>query len=182
MSGQPLTVLERAEQRENYTTSTDVTELTWLADWRAVGLPYCSLYVIAPLDGWPCKIGISTNPLKRINALQTSVWKQLEVKWCGFVGTTNIARSLERRCHEALTEQAKWLHGEWFDLRPDKAIELIGFEAALAGVELVTSLPEGKPRAFVQALFDQKYTRPSGMAAQIDRKHKSTGIKYDIDA
>lgn len=158
MRGQQRTawqLIERETQMGGVPKNVD--SLTWLADWRAVGLPYCSVYVIAPLDGWPCKIGISTSAYKRLVQLQTSVWKQLEVKWCGWLPSVKDARSLEKRCHTTLTDTGKWLHGEWFDLRPDKAIELVEFEAALAGVSPSTELPPGVSRDFVQKLFDARY-------------------------
>ncbi len=56
-----------------------------------------TIYVLSEGEDGPCKIGISTNPMKRINGLQTACWKQLEVKFCGFVATTNVARELEKK-------------------------------------------------------------------------------------
>lgn len=160
MSGQQLTALERAEQHDRdglAVASRDVSGQVWMANWRDLKLPYCSIYIIAPIDGWPCKIGISTSPVKRINGLQTSVWKQLEVKWCGYLASVHEARELEKRSHMALTSLAKWLHGEWFDLRPDKAAELVAFEAAIAGIEVTTKLPAGPALDYVERFFAERF-------------------------
>lgn len=178
MHGKQLTALQRAEQRDYFGPSKagHVEDLTWMADWRAIGLPYCSVYVVAPIDGWPCKIGISTNPMKRVSALQTASWKQLEVAWCCFVESVNVAKALERRSHDALTQQSLWLHGEWFDLRPDKAKELVAFEAALAGVETQEALPPGVALDFVRKLFESRYCSPSGMRGQVERRAAYLGL------
>jgi hypothetical protein len=164
--------MQVAEQRNGFSPSTKVEKFVWMANWRDMKLPYCSVYVIAPIDGWPCKIGISTYALKRVMALQTSVWKQLEVKFCGFVANTQAAREIEQRCHKALTDQSKWLHGEWFDLRPDAAMDLVRFEAEMAGIEMRDMLPtEGPIYDHVSKFFDKKYASPSGQMGQIERYH-----------
>jgi hypothetical protein len=172
MRGQQLTALQVAEQRNGFSPSTKVENFVWMANWRDMKLPYCSVYVIAPIDGWPCKIGVSTYALKRVIGLQTSVWKQLEIKFCGFVENTRAAREIEQRCHRSLTDQAKWLHGEWFDLRPDAAMELVKFEAELAGIEMHDKLPsEGPIFDHVRKFFDSKYVAPAGQIAQIERAY-----------
>lgn len=177
MSGQQLTALERLEQHEYLGGSAPLASLVWLADWRAIRVPYCSIYVIAPADGWPCKIGISTAPRKRVAGLQTACWKQLDVKWCGFLANVQQAKELERRAHRALTDQAKWLHGEWFDLRPDKAVDLVQFEAALGGMEVQTELPAGISRDFVYKLLQADYSPGKGMEKRLDREAEFFGRK-----
>lgn len=173
MSGQQLTALQRAERHsDDFGPGRDVSDMVWLADWRAMRLPYCSVYVIAPMDGWPCKIGVSTNPSKRVNTLQTACWKQLHVAWCCFVGTVNAASKLEKQCHSALSDQGKWLHGEWFDMRPDKASELVMFEAVLAGIEYHTELPDGVAKDFVEKLYRARYAEPKGMREKAERDAK----------
>lgn len=172
MRGQQLTALQVAEQRNSFSSSTRVEDHVWMANWREMKLPYCSIYVIAPIDGWPCKIGVSTFPLKRVMGLQTSVWKQLEVKFSAFMATTQVARDLERRCHQALSDQSKWLHGEWFDLRPEAAIDLVRFEAELAGIELQERLPsDGDIYKHVRSFFEKRYVNPAGMVGAIERNH-----------
>ena len=116
---------------------------------------------------------------QRISSLQTACWKQLEVKWCAWLPTLQQTKELERRSHEALTRENRWLHGEWFDLRPDKASQMVQFEAALAGMELHTSLPPGAAKDFVQKLFDSRYSTPSGMRGEIERHAEYRG--YDND-
>lgn len=177
MHGRQLTALQRAEQRDVFDPGRDVMDLVWLADWRSMGLPYCSVYVVAPIDGWPCKIGISTNPMKRIATLQTSCWKQLEVAWCGWAPTLQDAKAIEIRAHQALSDQALWLHGEWFDLRPDKAAELVAFEASLAGIECQTTLPPGVASDFVQKLYTSRYGTPGGIRDKAERDHEKLVIK-----
>lgn len=106
----------------------------WMVDWRKYGLSRCSLYVICPENGWPCKIGISVAPRKRLNALQTSVWKRLKVAGCYWLPTAKEARQLEKAIHETLTDDNIWLHGEWFDMRPEQAMEIVEFKAEVLGL------------------------------------------------
>lgn len=108
----------------------------WLADWKSFNLPYCSLYIVSPDGGWPCKIGISTNARKRLIGLQTSVWKPLKVTHCYWTATVHEARALEKAIHARLTEDNMWLHGEWFAMRPNEAKEIVEFVSLVEGIEL----------------------------------------------
>jgi hypothetical protein len=179
---QQLTALQRAERHSSdFGPGRDVGDLLWLADWRAMGSARCSIYVVSPMDGWPCKIGISTAPAKRVAGLQTSVWKQLKVAWSGFLPTMQQAKHLEGNAHSTLTERALWLHGEWFDLRPDKAEELVKFEAMLLGLELVDVLEHGTAeRDFVQKTYDSQYGTVSGMMAKIERDATWRGFGVNL--
>ena len=169
MHGKQRTALQIAERHEEIGPYGDLSDQVWMADWRSMGMPYCSIYVVAPIDGWPCKVGISTNPMKRVSSLQTACWKQLEVAWCGFLGTVKQAADLERRAHQALTNQSLWLHGEWFDLRVDDAKSMVRFEAMLAGLEMHETLPEGAAMDFVKKLYDSRYGTPSALDHRIAR-------------
>jgi hypothetical protein len=108
----------------------------WLADWKRYKLPYCSLYVVSPDGNWPCKVGISVNPYKRLLSLQTSVWKRLKVTDCFWLEGVKEARELEKQVHRRLTGDNVWLHGEWFDMRPKDAREMIEFVSAVEGIEV----------------------------------------------
>jgi len=35
-----------------------------------------------------------------------------------------------------LDEEGLWLHGEWFDMRPEQAVDAIRFQAAVTGIEI----------------------------------------------
>lgn len=52
--------------------------------------------------------------------------------WCRSVKEAN---TLELAMHQTLTEDGKWLHGEWFDMRATDAIELLHFKASVLGIE-----------------------------------------------
>lgn len=183
MHGRQQTVLERAEQHNSDYShpSADVSGMVWLADWRALKLPYCSVYIIAPIDGWPCKIGISTNPMKRVNTLQTSVWKQLEVKWCGYLTTVHDARKLESRSHRVLSDLAKWLHGEWFDLRPDRAADLVEFEAMMGGLDVQTKLPPGTATDYVVNLHRARFHSRQAQMDRLQRYSDTSILKWTSD-
>lgn len=113
----------------------DPARHVWLADWKGFGKPYCTLYVVSPDNGWPCKIGISTRPFQRVGQIQVSVWKPIKVDYSVWCPSTKEARRLEKALHDDLSADAKWLHGEWFDLRPEDTIKLIKFKASIIGVE-----------------------------------------------
>lgn len=56
------------------------------------------------------------------------------------------AREVEKRAHQILSEEDKLMHGEWFDVRPDKAMEVIEFAAMAVNVELRKDIPDEKVR------------------------------------
>ena len=116
-----------------------------MVDWKRYGLPYCSIYIVAPDGHWPCKIGISNYARKRLNVLQTSHWKRLEVARCFWAPSVNDARRIEKKAHEILKEGGLYLLGEWFDRTPEKAAEVIEFAALTEGVELSEKV--GHPEA-----------------------------------
>jgi len=120
----------------------DEAKQVWLADWKAWGLPYCSIYVIAPEGHWPCKIGISVNASKRVRTLQTSHWKMLVVAKCYWAPTVADARKVEQKAHEMLKADDAYLLGEWFDKTPEKAAEVIEFAAMTTGVDLHDEIEE----------------------------------------
>ena len=182
MHGKQLTALQRAERHDDdFGPGRDVSDLLWLADWRAMKLPFCSVYIVSPLDGWPCKIGISTSPQKRVAGLQTACWKQLRVAWSGYLPNIQQAKGLEQKAHQSLTDQSLWLHGEWFDLRPDKAQELVSFEAMMMGLDLKTVLEEGsEERAFVQEVYSRRYGTASGMRQKTERDAQWRGHDVHI--
>jgi hypothetical protein len=138
---------------ENYLTfgtgSTDPNEMLWTIDWRDYDRPYCSLYVVTPDNDWPCKVGISVSPRKRVMGLQTSVWRPLKVAACFWCPTIQDARRLEMRVHQMLTDDKKWMHGEWFDMKPGPTCEMINFAACIAGIECNSTIDEPEIRAAV---------------------------------
>jgi hypothetical protein len=120
----------------------DARKAVWLVNWKAWDLPYCSLYVVSTDSKWPCKIGISIDPYKRIGGIQTGVWRRVDVHKCFYLKTVKQARALEQKIHQTLTDQGKWLHGEWFDLRPEQTTDIIEFEAMVLGLEINSEIED----------------------------------------
>ena len=137
----------------------------WLVDWKAYGLKYCSLYVVCTDSRWPCKIGISVNARKRVMGIQTGVWRPISVHKCFYLPTVNEARALERKVHDTLTIQGKWLHGEWFDMRPEQAADLIEFEAMILGLECRSEIEDEEIVSDLRSTFFE-------MTAWIDYQEK----------
>lgn len=81
------------------------------------------LYVIGPLDG-PQKIGISKNPHSRLRSLQTGHPNKLFLNHSIEVPKDRV-RLLERMIHQDLSHRRT--NGEWFDLSPKEAEELLEF-------------------------------------------------------
>lgn len=125
----------------------EVDDALWMVDWKKYGLPHCTLYVVSTDSLWPCKVGISVAPRKRIVSLQTSVWRPLHVADCMWMPTVAEAKRLEGEVHRRLAEDGKWLHGEWFDLRAKEAADLVRFTADVVGIECRSTVPEGPVRA-----------------------------------
>lgn len=85
------------------------------------------VYVIShSRDGQPCKpvkIGISANAETRLRGLQTANPSRL-ILICTFnFPNQNMARMIEEAFHETMA--AKRLSGEWFDMSPLMAVELM---------------------------------------------------------
>jgi hypothetical protein len=88
----------------------------------------CFIYLIATKTktgkaGRPVKIGIAENPEKRLRSISTASSKALglyEKWWCP---SRYIARTMEREIHVLMDRDR--LHGEWFNLGPGFAWQLI---------------------------------------------------------
>ena len=84
------------------------------------------IYVIAPegTGASPCKIGISTNPDRRLRQLQTGFPHRLRVHHREAVDDDK-ARLLERLLHRDIGHLRQ--SGEWFDIAVDEAIGHVKF-------------------------------------------------------
>lgn len=167
--GARLTALE-----SNFVRRDADKENLWLVDWRDYGLPHCSIYVVAADNRWPCKIGISTYPGKRVRSLQTSVWRPLHVAKCYWAPTVKEARRLEMAVHRRLTEESRWLHGEWFDMHPDKASEMIEFVSLVEGVDISNEIPDASIAKDVRHMAEL-YHDPKRKCELSDSFQKSFG-------
>lgn len=151
-----------------------IEDLVWLVDWKAHDLPYCSLYVVTPDNNWPCKIGISVFPRKRVASLQTSVWRPLNVAHCVWALNSQEARRLEKKIHATLTEDNKWLHGEWFDMRPDDALEMINFCAAVEGVEISDKIEDAAALKTMNGML--KLTGTEAVLHSVEMTYRRIGL------
>ncbi len=96
------------------------------------------LYVIAPDENGPCKIGYTTNIGLRHTALQVGCWLPLGVfavrvcfkrqggHWKTLRSSMRAgARFVESEVHKKLKELDFHLRGEWFDVTPSEALEVV---------------------------------------------------------
>jgi len=73
----------------------------------------CFLYLIHCTDSDFYKVGISNNPISRLEGLQTSCPHRLDlIATCGFE-TMAKARQAEMQAHQSLA--GSLIHGEWFE-------------------------------------------------------------------
>lgn len=151
----------------------DPHKFMWLVNWRDYNLPFCTVYIVAPDNGWPCKIGVSVHPERRVKDLQTSVWKPLAVAHSFCCASTKSARSLEAKAHETLTEMNRWLHGEWFDMRPDEAADIVRFAATVIGVECSEKIEDTEVLADIVAFVQDSRVDNARQARQSDMKKQS---------
>lgn len=77
------------------------------------------LYVIAPNEAGPSKIGFSNDPDKRVRQLQTGCPERLSLQYVQETTLTE-ARRIEKSIHQTLGYLRKT--GEWFDLTVSDAI------------------------------------------------------------
>lgn len=83
------------------------------------------VYIIGA-TGDPVKIGIALNPHGRRSELQVGHHRALNLY---FEAEATDARAVEREAHRRLSDQR--LSGEWFDVSPDQAIQVV--RAIIAG-------------------------------------------------
>ena len=131
----------------------------WRIDWKKSGFDFCCVYVIGPDKKWPMKIGISTSPAKRLNAMQTALWDPLVVHKLYFANSSAEAREVEQAAHQWLREKGKALLGEWFDARPDDAAAAVEFAALMTGIEISKEPPCGIGHDVVQDMMQRVYER-----------------------
>lgn len=110
------------------------------------------VYLIAPDSDGPTKIGVSGNLQVRISALQTGSWAPLSIYGFrvaipemkgGVYGSIGAAISagammLEREAHEVLSEMGLRMCGEWFDISPRDAGEVLAKCGARRGVKAIS--------------------------------------------
>jgi len=95
---------------------------TWLNTWVKPQF----LYVIAPLshDNGPCKLGISTDPDRRVKQLQTAHPERLGVRYREPVDPEKV-RLFEKLLHRDIGYLR--CHGEWFELTVAEATAHVQF-------------------------------------------------------
>jgi hypothetical protein len=87
----------------------------------------CCIYVIAAVKNGeissPVKVGISDRPTIRVGGIQTSC--PFEVRLVHYLTLPNksIAREMERMFHGIQAKSRA--HGEWFDMHPLKALQIL---------------------------------------------------------
>lgn len=123
------------------TQPTNPDEL-WRVNWRQIGLPYCGVYVITTDSLYPCKVGVSVNPVKRLTTLQTSHWRPLQISGYRWAETANDAKAIEKEVHRALAEKGKALLGEWFDVRVPEAVEAIEWASMMTNIPVHRHIPD----------------------------------------
>jgi predicted GIY-YIG superfamily endonuclease len=82
-----------------------------------------AVYVVAPKEGKPIKIGCTSDISNRLSGLQTSHWQKLfmfRVWWCPEMGK---GFRLEKIIHRRLKD--KRLQGEWFDCHAFEVLAMI---------------------------------------------------------
>lgn len=114
----------------------------WRVNWKSLGYPYCGVYVITTDSLYPCKIGISSTPGKRIADLQVAHWRPIQISGYRWAENAIAARKVEKEAHAILNANSKRLMGEWFDIPVDKAVEAIDWAALSVGVDLRTDVPD----------------------------------------
>lgn len=113
----------------------------WRVKWKDFGFPFYTVYLIGPRGGWPTKIGISDCAWRRMLDLQTAHWQEMVVHRTWIVENRTAARKVEAEAHRMLQDGGGQLLGEWYDIRPDKASEIVQFAAEKLAVETTQELP-----------------------------------------
>lgn len=89
----------------------------------------CHIYVIRSEKR--TKIGIARNPAIRIESLQAWAPEHMAIIWTAS-GPRDVIRWIEAACHRELA--AHRIAGEWFDILPPRAIEVVKAQMAKHGL------------------------------------------------
>lgn len=87
--------------------------------------------------------------------MQTSHWRLLQIteyRWCE---NEQDAKAVEKLVHEHFREQGKCLNGEWFDVRPDEALEAVEWVALAQGIAVNKHIPAEIEEDFLRACQEQ---------------------------
>ena len=133
------------------------------------------VYVIAPSELGPCKIGIAADPKKRLRALQTGSPSPLTL--FGYEPATHSPRAVEHGVHIALKSRRSRQGGEWFDVSTREAHSVIRGVAASLEVLIDdgASLHELCQRAGLSWLAEQE--RLSDAAAETDEEYDMSDVR-----
>lgn len=92
------------------------------------------IYIIALVfNGEPCspvKVGVAQDPSRRLRALQTATPYELCIAKLFQLPTRQAARFVEKMFHKCQPDQR--MRGEWFDINPKAACELVALDVATA--------------------------------------------------
>lgn len=83
-----------------------------------------ALYLIQVDDDPIVKVGVSCNPVKRLEQLQAANYRELFL-WCVVFTASKQATTLERRVLEWASESGNRLHGEWINSEPHMVFEKV---------------------------------------------------------
>jgi len=86
-------------------------------------LRHSLIYAVGPSPDGPIKIGMTTNPLARISALNTDSPVEIFCYHYFWFAGTPLALRVEKACHKYLAD--KNLRGEWFNVTHAEAEETI---------------------------------------------------------
>jgi len=119
------------------------------------------VYICAPEDGFPVKIGVSNDLVRRLAGLQPGVWHDLQMREAFFAlkpqsredewlsassynaygkdahATIAGARALEAACHRKLRDLDCHMRGEWFAITVEEAVKAVLKVAKLHGMAAV---------------------------------------------
>lgn len=91
----------------------------------------CYVYVIAlDREKGPSKVGIASDPKKRLAGLQTAHHQKLHLVGHWETPDRSIARVIEDSFHQVMA--ADRLSGEWFDMPPKRCMALLLFALGTA--------------------------------------------------
>ena len=88
----------------------------------------CYIYVIGREDG-PVKVGITSSPRERLHTLQTACPFKIDLLHYRACADRDDALWREQMFHDVYDDNR--LHGEWFDIEADLAIEGVDLQFEL---------------------------------------------------
>lgn len=97
-------------------------------------LGFACVYAVGPTGGRPLRISWARQLKDRMEALQLGCWKDLQIHDIAWTVGDMLAMRITSAAHDILDKAKRRLSGDWFDVTPEFASQLIRLAAEKSNI------------------------------------------------